>query len=75
MENGLFAKQFAAKRQLSIGHRISQVSLHQIEITRRSTGHQSEPQVDGASTELGISTWSISYPMMDYALALLQQGN
>ena len=72
------AKQFAAKEAVvkALGTGFSQgIILHQIEITRRSTG---APGVNlkgralARAIELGISTWSISLSDDgDYALAFV----
>jgi len=72
------AKQFAGKEAVvkALGTGFSQgIALHQIEITRRSTG---APEVNlkgralARATELGVSTWSISLSDDgDYALAFV----
>jgi holo-[acyl-carrier protein] synthase len=72
------AKQFAGKEAVvkALGTGFSQgIALHQIEITRRSTG---APAVNlkgralARATELGVSTWSISLSDDgDYALAFV----
>ena len=72
------AKQFAGKEAVvkALGTGFGQgIALHQIEITRRSTGAPAVNLKGRAlvrATELGISTWSISLSDDgDYALAFV----